>query len=113
MPSPFHFTQDLSSEEMALLASFEAELTGDEIKQRTDALTHPDFVHQHELCLLAMTSSAAMLKKMRQEAPGEFDAMLEQVDAFQTQTKDLAEFVEKAFYRLLIVGSLTDDELSR
>lgn len=39
------------------------------------------------------------------------DAMLDSVDAFQEQMKMLAELAQKAFSRLLIVGSLSEDEL--
>lgn len=101
----------LSSAEMAMLASFEAELTGDEIK-RYESLTEASAVTTKlRSCVLAMTSSAAMLKTMRRNTPEQFDRLFESVDGFQEDTKDLAELAQKAFYRMLVIGSLTEDEL--
>ena len=102
----------LSSAEMARLASFEAELTGDEIKRYESLIDSSVVTTKLRSCLLAMTSSAAMLKAMRRNTPEQFDRLFESVDDFQTDTKDLAELAQKSFYRMLVIGSLTEDELA-
>lgn len=103
--------QDLSSEEMADLADFDAEISPDEIKRLEEAAATRERLHQHKLCLVAMSSSAQMLKDIRRNSPEEFDAMLDMVDAFQDYAKSVAELSQKAFYRMLVIGSLTDEEL--
>ena len=54
-----------------------------------------------------------MLKEIRRNSPVEFDAMLEMVDSFQDYAKGVAELSQMALYRMLVIGSLTDDELER
>ena len=39
--------------------------------------------------------------------------MLEMVDAFQDYAKSVAELSQKALYRMLVIGSLTDEEIER
>lgn len=102
----------LTSEEMAMLASFDAELTGDEIKRYESLVECSAVTTKLRSCILAMTSSAPMLKAMRRNTPEQFDRLLESVDDFQEDTQDLAELAQKAFYRMLIIGSLTEDELA-
>ena len=104
-------TDDLSSEDMADLANFDAEISSDEIKLLEEAAATRERLHQHKLCLVAMSSSARMLKDIRRNSPDEFDAMLEMVDAFHGYAKSVAELSQKAFYRMLVVGSLTEEEL--
>ena len=101
----------LSSEEMAMLASFDAELTGDEIKRYEALIDCSAVTTKLRSCILAMTSSSTMLKTMRRNTPEQFERLFESVDDFQGDTKDLAELAQKAFYRLLVIGSLTEDEL--
>ena len=102
----------LTSEEMAMLASFDAELTGDEIRRFESLVECSAVTTKLRSCILAMTSSASMLKAMRRNTPEQFDRLLESVDDFQEDTQDLAALAQKAFYRMLIIGSLTEDELA-
>ena len=104
---------DLSSEDMADLANFDAEISPDEIKLLEEAAATRERLHQHKLCLVAMSSSAQMLKDIRRNSPDEFDAMLDMVDAFQNYANSVAELSQKALYRMLVIGSLSDDELER
>ena len=103
--------QGLSSEDMADLADFDAEISPDEIKLLEEAAATRERLHQHKLCLVAMSSSAQMLKDIRRNSPEEFDAMLDMVDAFHDYAKGVAELSQKAFYRMLVIGSLTEEEL--
>lgn len=102
---------DLSSAEMARLADFDAEFSSDEMKQQEDAASTRERLHQHKLCLVAMSSSAEMLKQLRRQSPEEFDAMFDHVDSFQEYARGLAELAQKANYRMLVIGSLTESEL--
>lgn len=104
---------DLSSDQIEQLADFDADISPDEIKLLEEAAATRERLHQHKLCLVAMSSSAQMLKDIRRNSPEEFDAMLEMVDRFQEYAKGVAELSQKALYRMLVIGSLTDDELER
>ena len=106
-------TNDLSSEEIEQLADFDADISPDEIKRLEEAAATRERLHQHKLCLVAMSSSAEMLKEIRRNSPQEFDAMLEMVNAFQDYAKSVAELSQKALYRMLVIGSLTDEEIER
>ena len=106
-------TNDLSSEDIEQLADFDADISPDEIKLLEEAAATRERLHQHKLCLVAMSSSAQMLKEIRRNSPVEFDAMLEMIDSFQDYAKGVAELSQKALYRMLVIGSLTDDELER
>ncbi len=106
-------TNDLSSDEIEQLADFDADISPDEIKRLEEAAATRERLHQHKLCLVAMSSSAEMLKEIRRNSPQEFDAMLEMVDAFQDYAKSVAELSQKALYRMLVIGSLTDEEIER
>ncbi|MFT3850662.1 MAG: hypothetical protein QM739_18915 [Propionivibrio sp.] len=103
--------EGLSAEEMAKLADFDAEISPDEIKSLEEAAATRERLHQHKLCLVALSSSAQMLKEIRRNSPAEFDAMLEMVDRFQDYAKSVADLSQRALYRMLVVGSLTDEEL--
>jgi len=103
--------EGLSAMEMAKLADFDAEISPDEIKSLEEAAATRERLHQHKLCLVALSSSAQMLKDIRRNSPAEFDAMLEMVDNFQNYAKSVAELSQKALYRMLVIGSLTDEEL--
>lgn len=103
--------EGFSAEEMAKLADFDAEISPDEIKSLEEAAATRERLHQHKLCLVALSSSAQMLKEIRRNSPEEFDAMLEMVDGFQDYAKSVAELSQKALYRMLVIGSLTDEEL--
>ena len=102
---------ELSSAEMAELADFDAEISAHEMKQLEEAVSTRERTHQHKLCLLAMTSTSEMLKNLRRESPEEFDAMFDMVDSFQAHVKVLAELSQKAYYRMLVIGCLSEDEL--
>ena len=104
---------DLSSEEIEQLADFDADISPDEIRLLEEAVATRERLHQHKLCLVAMSSSAQMLKEIRRNSPAEFDAMLEMVDRFQDYAKGVAELSQKALYRMLVIGSLSEDELER
>ena len=106
-------TNDLSSEDIEQLADFDADISPDEIKRLEEAAATRERLHQHKLCLVAMSSSAEMLKEIRRNSPQEFDAMLEMVYAFQDYAKSVAELSQKALYRMLVIGSLTDEEIER
>ena len=106
-------TNDLSSDEIEQLADFDADISPDEIKRLEEAAATRERLHQHKLCLVAMSSSAEMLKEIRRNSPQEFDAMLEMVNAFQDYAKSVAELSQKALYRMLVIGSLTDEEIER
>lgn len=102
---------DLSSDEIARLADFDAEISPEEVKLLEEAAATRERLHQHKLCLLAMTSNSQMLKDLRRADPEEFDAMFEMVDSFQEYAKNLAEISQRAYYRMLVIGSLSDEEL--
>lgn len=102
---------ELSSDEMASLADFDAEISPDELKQLENAASTRERLHQHKLCLIAMSSSSGMLKQLRRESPEEFDAMFERVESFQEYARGIAELSQKAYYRMLVIGSLTESEL--
>ena len=106
-------TNDLSSDEIEQLADFDADISPDEIKRLEEAAATRERLHQHKLCLVAMSSNAEMLKEIRRNSPQEFDAMLEMVNAFQDYAKSVAELSQKALYRMLVIGSLTDEEIER
>lgn len=102
---------DLTSDEISELAEFDADISPDEIKLLEEAAATRDRLHQHKLCLLAMTSSSQMLKDLRRANPEEFDAMFDAVDSFQEYAKSLSDVSQRAYYRMLVIGSLTDEEL--
>lgn len=102
---------DLSSSEMAALADFDADISERDSSLLEARLSTPERLQQHRFCALALSSSSDMLKEFRRQSPEDFDAMLDCVDAFQEEMKTLSELAQKAFSRLLIVGSLTEDEL--
>ena len=102
---------DLTSDEIAELAEFDADISPDEIKLLEEAAATRERLHQHKLCLLAMTSSSQMLKDLRRANPEEFDAMFDAADSFQEYAKSLSDVSQRAYYRMLVIGSLTDEEL--
>lgn len=109
--APDDIPDNLTADEMAALADFDAEISPDEIRLLEEAAATRERLHQHRLCLVALSSSAQMLKDIRRDSPEEFDAMLEMVDSFQDYAKRVAELSQKALYRMLVIGSLTDEEL--
>lgn len=102
---------ELSSDEIARLADFDADISPEEIRLLEEAAATRERLHQHKLCLLAMTSSSQMLKDLRRADPDEFDAIFERVDSFQEYAKSLADIAQRAYYRMLVIGSLSDEEL--
>ena len=104
---------DYAADEIEHLADFDADISPDEIKRLEEAAATRERLHQHKHCLVAMSSSAEMLKEIRRNSPQEFDAMLEMVNAFQDYAKSVAELSQKALYRMLVIGSLTDEEIER
>lgn len=102
---------ELSPSEMAVLADFDADISERDSSLLEAKLSTPERLQRHRFCALALSSSSDMLKEFRRQSPEDFDAMLDSVDAFQEEMKIMAELAQKAFSRLLIVGSLTEDEL--
>ncbi len=102
---------DLSPEQMAILADFDADISELEKALLEAKQSTPERAQQHRFCVYALSSSSGMLKEFRRQSPDDFDAMLNRVDSFQEQMKTLAELSQKAFTRMLIVGCLTEDEL--
>lgn len=102
---------DLSSEEMAVLADFGADITPAESNQLDEGIATRERNHQQKLCKVALSSTAKTLKNLRLNSPDEFDAMLGMLDSFQEHTKGLAEISQKAYYRMLVIGCLSEDEL--
>jgi len=102
---------DLSSDDIARLAEFDADISPEETQLLEEAAATRERLHQHKLCLLAMSSSSQMLKDLRRADPDEFDAMFDMLDSFQEYAKSLADISQRAYYRMLVIGSLTDEEL--
>lgn len=103
---------DLSSDEMAELADFDADITPREMNQLNEGISTRERIHQQKLCKVALTSTAQELKSLRHNSPDEFDSMLDMLDSFQEHVKGLAEISQKAHYRMLVIGCLSEDELS-
>ena len=102
---------DLSPDEMAALSNFGADITPIEMNQLDEGFTTRERIHQQKLCKVALSSTSQTLKSLRLHSPDEFDAMLGMLDSFQEHTKGLAETSQKAYYRMLVIGCLSEDEL--
>ena len=104
-------SDDPAADDIEALADFDADISlGDKSLLEREA-SSTERKHQYRICLMALSSSAEMLKKHRRESPDEFDAMIDMLDSYQEQAKTLAELSQKAFFRMLVIGSLTEDEL--
>ena len=104
-------SDELSPDQMAILADFDADISEREKSLLEAKQSTPERAQQHRFCVFALSSSSGMLKEFRRQSPDEFDVMLDMVDSFQEQMKNLAELSQKAFSRMLVVGCLTEDEL--